>query len=105
MDFIEAGKLAGIKPDVMRRWLDRPEVIKLIRAERRAFRESICAGNELALKNVRDKSENGMAVINSVRTLEQLHEDKSKPGWSGDRIVMPGLVVQIITPGGERPVR
>src|ERR1700761_7290334 len=34
--------------------------------------EAICAGNEGALKRVRDQAGNGMAVIASVRALEQL---------------------------------
>jgi hypothetical protein len=75
LDFIEAGKLAGIKPDVARRYLDRPDVIALLRAERRAFREAVCAGNESGLRKVRDTSENGMAVIGAVRALEQIGED------------------------------
>ena len=63
VDFIEAGRACGIKPDIMRRWLDRPAVRALLHAERRAFRAAICAGNELSLARVRDRSENGMAVI------------------------------------------
>ena len=70
LDFIAAGKVCGIKPDVMRRWLDRPEVIKLLRAERRVYREAVCSGNEGALARVRDTSENGMCVVHAVRTLE-----------------------------------
>src|SRR5689334_15710687 len=63
VDFITAAKLSGIKPDVMRRWLDRAEVRALLRSERRAFREAICAGNEAALQRVRDKSANGMVTV------------------------------------------
>jgi hypothetical protein len=72
LSFIEAAKLAGIKPDVMRRYLDRTNVRALLRSERRTFREAICAGNEGALRRVRDKSANGMVVVASVRALEQL---------------------------------
>jgi hypothetical protein len=78
VEFIEAGRQCGIQPDHARKWLDRPDVIKLLRSERRAFREAICAGNEKALQKVRDTSENGMAVIGSVRTLEQLNEDDTR---------------------------
>jgi hypothetical protein len=63
VDFVEASKLAGIKPDVMRRWLDRAEVRALLLKERKAFRAAICAGNEQALQRVRDKSLNGMATV------------------------------------------
>jgi hypothetical protein len=74
LDFVEAAKLAGIKPDVMRRYLDRGEVRVLLRNERRAFRDAICAGNEGALQRVRDKSANGMATVAAVRALEQIED-------------------------------
>jgi hypothetical protein len=74
VDFITAAKLSGIKPDVMRRWLDRAPVRALLRSERRAFREAICAGNEAALQRVRDKSANGMVTVAAVRALEQIDE-------------------------------
>jgi hypothetical protein len=48
----------------------------LLHAERRAFRAAICAGNELSLARVRDRSENGMAVIGAVRTLENIAEER-----------------------------
>ena len=74
VDFITAAKLSGIKPDVIRRWLDRAPVRALLRSERRAFREAICAGNEAALQRVRDKSANGMVTVAAVRALEQIDE-------------------------------
>ena len=73
-------------------------MIAFLRAEPSAFREAICAGNEGALKRVRDKSPNGMAVIGSVRALEQLGEDEGAPGRAGPHQALPGLVVQ------QRPV-
>jgi hypothetical protein len=72
LDFIEAGRLVDIKPDVMRRYLDRGDVRALLRSERRAFREAICAGNEASLRRVRDQSANGMVTVAAVRTLEQI---------------------------------
>src|SRR5258706_15530499 len=75
VDFVEAAKLAGVEAWVVRQWIDRAEGRKFLAAERRAFREAVCAGNELALKRVRDTSENGMAVIGSVRALEDISED------------------------------
>jgi len=103
LDFIEAAKLSGIKPDVMRRYLDRPSVRALLRAERRAFRDAICAGNELALRKVRDQSRNGMASIAAVRALEQLDEqDHGRPGDSDKQ--MPGLTIIIEQPQHPAPV-
>jgi hypothetical protein len=94
VDFIEAGRACGIKPDIMRRWLDRPAVRALLHAERRAFRAAICAGNELSLARVRDRSENGMAVIGAVRTLENIAEEAEvRP--RGQHQEAPGLVIVI----------
>ncbi len=91
VDFIEAAKLCDVKPSVVRKWLDRSEVRALLRAERRAYREAICSGNEGALKRVRDTSENGMCVVASVRTLENLNEEASRPG--GNVPMQPGFVI------------
>jgi hypothetical protein len=93
MSFIESARLCGVKPDIMRRWLDRSEVRRFLLAERRAYRDAICAGNELALARVRDKSENGMAVIQSVRTLEHLNDADLPSGLSAAKT--PGFVVWI----------
>ena len=60
LSFVEAAKLCDVRPDIMRRWLDRSEVRRFLLAERRAFRDTVCAGNELALQRVRDRSANGM---------------------------------------------
>ena len=96
LDFIEAAKRCEVKPDVARRWLDRPEVRAFLHAERRAFREAICCGNESALKRVRDKSENGMCVVASVRTLENLNEEASAPGRGVP--IAPGFQIVIMVP-------
>jgi hypothetical protein len=100
LSFIEAAAIAGIKPDIARKWLDRSEVRRLLRAERRVFREAICAGNESALARVRDKSENGMAVIGAVRVLEQLDEEDTSRAARGT--VQPGLQIVIVS-GPARP--
>jgi hypothetical protein len=75
LDFIEAGNACGIKPDIMRRWLDKPAVRALIHVERRAFRAAICAGTELSLANIRDHSRNDMARLGAVRVLENIAEE------------------------------
>jgi hypothetical protein len=66
IDFIEAGRLNGIKPDLARRYLDRTDVRALLRSERRTFREALCAGNEAALKRICD-GENAAATVHSVQ--------------------------------------
>jgi hypothetical protein len=97
LPFIEAGKACGVKPDTMRRYLHRPNVCALLRAERRLFREAINAGNEGALMRIRDKSPNGMAVIGSVRALEQLDDADSTARLGAGVRPPPGLIVVVNT--------
>jgi hypothetical protein len=88
LDLIAACAAAGIKPYRMRRYLDRPAVIAHLRAEHRKFREVVCCGNAAALGKVRDTSENGMAIVASVRALDGMqteeagHADAPTPGIS-----------------------
>jgi hypothetical protein len=100
LDFIEAGKLAGFKPDVARRWLDRADFRAALRGERRAFREAVCAGNEAALQRVRDESKNGMVVVHAVRTLEHLSDEATtrQPGAP----MTPGfaIILTVAAPAG-----
>ena len=95
LNFVDAARAAGVKPDVMRRWLDRPEVHSLLRAERKAFRATLCAGNEGALRRVRDTAANPMAVVASVRALDQMQaeeEGRAPPGAAA-----PGVTINIVT--------
>ena len=94
LDFIEAAKLAEMAPDHMRRYLDRGDVRALLRAERRVFRDAICAGNEGALKRIRDTSANGMSVVASVRALEQIEAEASERPPSN---ITPGIVIRLIS--------
>jgi hypothetical protein len=94
LDMIEAAKAAGMKPDVLRRWLDRANVRAYLMAERRTFRAAICAGNEGALQRIRDKSANGMAVVASVRALEQLDEETNARPL--DPKAQPGITIRIV---------
>jgi hypothetical protein len=102
IDFIAAARLAGVQPDAMRRWLHRPAAASMLRAERRAYRLALCAGNESALARVRDRSENSMAVVKSVQVLNEMEVEETARR-SGPQHT-PGLVVQIITPASPRPV-
>src|SRR6516164_5230040 len=69
LDLIAACAVAGVQPYRMRRYLDRPSVIAHLRAEHRKFREVVCCGNTAALRKVRNESQNGLAVVASVRAL------------------------------------
>jgi hypothetical protein len=93
-DFVEAARACGIKPLNFRLWFDRPVFLQALRAERKAWREAGCAGNETALLRVRDTSENGMAVIGAVRGLEDLAEREVVQTRGTQQT--PGLVIQII---------
>ena len=101
IDFIEAAKIVGLQPDQMRRHLDRADVRALLLGERRAFRAAVCASNELALRRVRDTSPNGMAVIGSVRALEQLEEADAPARIN--QATTPGLVIQIVAAAQAAP--
>jgi hypothetical protein len=104
LTFIEAARETGMKPDVMRRYLDRTEVRALLLRERRAFRAAICAGNEAALQKVRDTAVNGMAVVGAVRALEDLDNPKQPAGVNvnvgiqtnvnGNATIVPGYVIR-----------
>lgn len=97
LSFIEAARECGVKPDRARAYLDRPDVRRLLLAERRAFRAAICAGNEAALQRVRDKSANGMATVAAVRALEELGDEDQRQR-AGLTVNAPGMVIQIIAP-------
>ncbi len=104
LTFIEAAKLSGIKPDVMRRYLDRADVRVLLRAERRAFRDAICAGNEQALRRVRDKSANGMVTVAAVRALEAIDKINSTHRQSADISPRLTIVVRAAPPAPTPPM-
>jgi hypothetical protein len=98
--FIEAAKDCGIAPDHMRKYLDRADVRALLLSERRTFRTTICGSNELALLRVRDTAANSMAVVASVRALEELEDERAVTARGG---VTPGFVILIAVPPGETP--
>jgi hypothetical protein len=52
-DLVVAAQASGLRPDTMRRWLHRPELVGFLRRERAAFRQAICAGNEAVLAEIR----------------------------------------------------
>jgi hypothetical protein len=93
LGFIEAAKECGIAPDIMRRWLDRAQVRAYLLGQRRAFRAAICAGNEGALADIRDKAANSMARVAAIRTLEQMDEEG---GGRQPAQQSPGVTIRII---------
>jgi hypothetical protein len=76
LSWIEAAHAVGMQPPILRRYLDRPEFVSLLLKERRAFRTTICAGNEGALRKVRDRPDgNDMARVRAVLALEEMNAD------------------------------
>lgn len=101
LSFIEAARLSGVRPDVMRRYLDRPDVRALLSRERKAFRAAICAGNEGALADVRDRSANAMARVAAVRVLEALDDADGPLGAHGS--TAPGVTIVIADARADAP--
>ena len=95
LDFVEAAKIAGIRPALMRSYLDRPMVRSYLLAERRTFRLTVCAGNERALRGVRDTTANAMAQVAAVRALEQLDAPAAATNVNILNIAQAGYVIDL----------
>jgi hypothetical protein len=95
VDFVSAAKAVGMQAATLRKYLTRPQVIAFLRAERRAFREAVCAGNEAALQRVRDGDQhaNPMARVAAVRALEALDEADTSAKGGATRQQIPGMTV------------
>jgi hypothetical protein len=92
LDLIPACAVVGITPFVMRRYLDRPQVIAHLRAEQRKRREVDCCGNSAALKRARDTSLNGMVVVASVRALDGIQAEDAGRAHAPS----PGVTIRIV---------
>ena len=102
LGMVEACKLAGVKPDVFRKHLDRPAVRAALLAERRRFRDLLCASNEAALARIRS-GENAMAAVRSIQVLEGLSEvDSERHGRSNQ--TTPGVTIRIVAAPEREPV-
>ena len=99
LGFIEAGKLEGNRPDTMRRWMYEPSVRALIKAQRAALLDVICAPNPLALAAIRDRPDgNDAAKVRAVVALEEMaaaDDSQSEPGQASAQ----SFVINIV----ERP--
>lgn len=88
-DLAAAAKEAGLTTYRLREYMKRPEVVRYVRDERKALIDEVCAGNPAALARVRDTSENGMAVVASVRAAELMRQAVTEETGSAHR-QMPG---------------
>jgi hypothetical protein len=93
-DLVVAAQASGLRPDTLRRWLHRPELVGFLRRERAAFRQALCAGNERALAQIRDESDNAMAKVNSIKCLEDMNEEGSLRRASD--VPSPGVTIRIL---------
>lgn len=93
LDFVAAAREAGIRPDTLRRHFDRPAVRSLLLAERRRFRDILCATNEASLARIRN-GENAMAAVKAVQVLEQLGEEAAVRSSSAAQT--PGVTIRIV---------
>jgi hypothetical protein len=94
LSFVQAAKIAQIQSYVLRRWLDKPAVIQLIRRERALFRRALCCGNEGALARIRDHGANAAASVRAALALEQIDAvDSINSRTDGST---PGVTIHII---------
>ena len=70
--------------------------------ERRGFRDQVSAGNELALKRIRDHAPNSMAQLGAVRILEQIDQEEHAQSRGGIQ-QSPGFIINIVTGTGAPP--
>jgi hypothetical protein len=94
-DLVVAARASGLRPDTLRRWLLRPEVVGLVLRERAAKRLALCARNETVLAQIRDRGGNEMARVNAVKALEQL--DEQAPSSRAANLPTPGIVLKIVS--------
>jgi hypothetical protein len=94
---LTAAAAVGLNAYKLREFLNRPHVRRWVLDERRAQLDAINAGNPEALRRLRDTTENAMAAVGAIKTLEAMKElvDPSAVR-AGMHVHSPGLVVQII---------
>jgi hypothetical protein len=103
-DLHAAALAAGLTVYRLRESLKRGFVRKYLQDEKQALLESVSAGNPLALKRVRDSSPNGMAIVASVKAIEQMkQETQQAAGGSPFATQQPGFVIVIKGGDGEAP--
>ena len=104
-DLAAAAAGAGLTIQRLRDYLARPSVRTYLRDQRRVQIESLCASNATALARVLDEAENSMAVVNAVRQAENMRARLIEEDGAGTSTrAMPGLVIVLQSPNGDRGV-
>jgi hypothetical protein len=102
IDFIEAARANGIKPDTLRRHLHRVETLGFIKRERAALRAALCSSNEFYLAAIRNSSPNEMARTKAIALLEAFADaDRARP--APGELVTPGITINIVSPAPPEP--
>jgi hypothetical protein len=95
-DLAAAAAHAGLSTYRLRNELKKPHVRTWIWHERRLLLDALCAQNPAALKAIRDTSENSMAQVSAVKTIEAMHQMAVEETRGGPHTqTAPGLVVII----------
>jgi hypothetical protein len=94
-DIVEAALHAKMKPYELRRQLGKPHVRRYALAQRQIALEVFCAGSPAALTKVRDTSENGMAIVASIKAGEQLRVGAIEAEAAAQRR-LPGLSIVVM---------
>ena len=101
VDLELAAKAAGLTAYRLRMYLKLPHVARYFRAERQVVLDSICAGNPVALKAIRDEAKNKMAAVAAVRGLELMRDgDQVTVGRMVDQ-QRPGVTIIFEAPNGR----
>jgi hypothetical protein len=89
----QAAKSAGLKDHSLREALRKPHVKAFYSGQLQVLRTSERARNIHALVRVREQDENKMAVVQAVKTLEQLSDTETLAGTG--QLRAPGFVIVV----------
>jgi hypothetical protein len=95
-----ATKVVGISYYNFRRALKLPHVALWLRESHKAKVDAICAANPERLRVIANESENHMARVAAVKTLEAMKEALD-PGGGAHIRQTPGIVIQIVSQDGS----
>jgi hypothetical protein len=99
-----AAAAAGISYYNFRRALKLPHVALWARETHKAKVNAICAANPERLRAIADTSENDMARVTAVKTLEAMRESIDQSVGAGQHLRGPGLQIVILQRDGSSQV-
>jgi hypothetical protein len=99
-DLQAAAAHAGMRTSELRREMGKARVRRYALAERQIALEAFCLGSPAALLKVRDESENGMAVVASIKAGEQLRTGALEEEGRAQKRA-PGLQIVIVSTDGK----